>query len=632
MMEEIPYKKGDFIGQTYEVYGVLGIGGFGVVYLVYSHKANSVCALKTFRDEYLKDAEMRTRFRKEAEAWVNLERHPYIVRAPLVDEIAGRHYIVMEYIAPDEQGLNSLEGYIECEPPDLAQSLRWSIQFCHGMEYAYSRGIRCHRDIKPSNIMISWDKIIKISDFGLADVLSTGRETPEIKLSIQHGRVGLSGQTMVGAGFGTPTHMPPEQFTDIASCDERSDIYAFGVVLYQMVAHGQLPFLAPFPRDNSREEITRFWWEMHRLHSQFPVPKLDSPLFLIIQRCLEKEPSKRYQTFNEMRKDLEPLLWQKTGEVINIPEQKEFQAWEWSNKGMSLVRLNRFEEALRSLEKAIEIDPLVANIWNNKGICLGNMSHLDEALKCLDMAIEIDPLSAYAWNNKGFWLGNMGRFDEALKCLDKAIQINPLYADAWNTRGTTLFNMGHIDEALISHKKAVEIDSRHGYAWNNMGLTLYGMGRLNEALKCYDKAIEIDPWNANAWYNKGMAMFSMDRFDEAIKHLDKAIEIDPKHVNALNAKGIALYCIGRLDEALGCYDKAIEIEPQNAEVWFSKAISEDKLYKMQDAVRSYKNFIALASMKYVASNKYCLEPAQHAELNERLIERACKRLLELEGR
>jgi len=85
--QKTPYKKGDFIGQKYEVFDVLGKGGFGIVYLVYSHDTNEVYALKTFRDEYLEDIQTRERFRKEAQVWIDLERHPYLIRAYFVDEI-----------------------------------------------------------------------------------------------------------------------------------------------------------------------------------------------------------------------------------------------------------------------------------------------------------------------------------------------------------------------------------------------------------------------------------------------------------------------------------------------------------------------------------------------------------------
>lgn len=273
----MPYKIGDFIGRQFEVYDVLGRGGFGIVYLVYCHETGSAYAFKTFRDEYLADEATRERFRREAEIWAELQRHPYLVRAYFVLEVARRLYIAMEYIAPDEWGLNSLEDYLQRRPPKLAQSLRWAIQFCYGMEYAYSRGIRCHRDIKPPNIMIGQDKAVKITDFGLAGVPGPTTARPWIKLSLAQGRVGLSGQTIQGIGFGTPTHMPPEQFTNAADCDERSDIYAFGVVLYQMVRGGQLPFLSPLPRDTSEAEMARFWRAMQRLHSGAVLPKVDSP-------------------------------------------------------------------------------------------------------------------------------------------------------------------------------------------------------------------------------------------------------------------------------------------------------------------------------------------------------------------
>jgi hypothetical protein len=76
-----PYKKGDFIGQKYQVYGVLGMGGFGIVCLVYSHETKECYALKTFRDEYLADQEVRKRFHQEASVWVELGRHPFLVRS-----------------------------------------------------------------------------------------------------------------------------------------------------------------------------------------------------------------------------------------------------------------------------------------------------------------------------------------------------------------------------------------------------------------------------------------------------------------------------------------------------------------------------------------------------------------------
>src|SRR3972149_3582874 len=443
-----PYKKGDFIGQDYEVYDVLGMGGFGIVYLVYFREAESVFALKTFREEYLWDREAQERFKKEAKIWIDLERHPYLVRAYFVDEISGRLFIGLEHIAPGEDGFNSLEGYLRYKPPDLALSLRWGVQFCHGMEYAYSKGIRAHRDIKPANILIGVDKAVKITDFGIAGVIGQARISG-IRMDIRNSTVGFSCQTVEGSGFGTPTHMPPEQFTNAASCDERSDIYSFGIVLYQMAAGGNLPFLPNLPRDNSDDEQMRFWHEIHRLHSLSHVPMLNSPLFPIIQRCLEKEPKKRYQSFAKLRLELEPLLKKLTGEVIKVLEQGKTEDWEWSNKGVSLRNLGKSQEAIDCYDRAIKIDPMSIEAWSNKGVALLMLGKYKEVITCCDKAIEIDPRGATAWGIKGAALSKLDKHQEAMACYDRVLEINPKDERAWCDKGFALADLG-------KHKEEIE--------------------------------------------------------------------------------------------------------------------------------------------------------------------------------
>jgi len=521
----IPHKQRNFIGKKYEVYDVLGVGGFGVVYLVYSHETKSVYALKTFRDEYLEDAQTRDRFRKEAKVWIDLDRHPYVVSAYLVDEISGRLFIALEYIAPNEHGLNSLEGYLRGNPPDLAQSLRWGIQFCHGMEYAYSKGIRAHRDIKPANIMVSQDKTIKISDFGLAGVIGTSKAISGMKLGIQKERVGLSCQTMEGTGFGTPTHMPPEQFTNAASCDERSDIYSFGIVLYQMATSGKFPFLATLPRDNSEEESRRFSTQMYMLHSKAPLPKINSPLFPVTQRCLEKESHRRYRSFKELRLDLEKLLKRETGEVLNPRGLEELEAWEWSNKGGSLNKLGRFDEAILCYNKALEIDPRYIRAWGNKGLSLDHLGRYDEAITCYNKALEIDPRDTIPWYNKANSLGKLGRYDEAILCYNKALEINPRDTAALNSKGISLSDIGRFDEAITCYDKALEIDPRDTAALTNKGISLSDIGRFDEAVRCYNRALEIDQKYEIVWYNKALAEDTIGRKPDAVYSFKKFISL-----------------------------------------------------------------------------------------------------------
>jgi tetratricopeptide (TPR) repeat protein len=583
-----PYKKGDFIGQKYEVYGILGKGGCGVVYLVYSHEVGGVFALKTFQDEFLADEDVRKRFHKEASVWVELGRHPYLVRALAVDEVSGRLYVAMEYIAPNEQGLNSLDGYLQ-QQPDLAQSLRWAIQICYGMEYAYSKGVRAHRDLKPANIMITQDRIAKITDFGLAGVFSESLAMRATGPSAQPGQPGLSGQTMLGTGFGTPTHMAPEQFDNAAGCDERSDIYSFGIVLYQMVTGGRLPFPVPVGVD---------WQTMRQLHRKSSVPQLHSPLFPIIQRCLEKSPEKRYRTFNELRGNLEQLLQYQTGEVITPPQLKELEAWEWNDKGFSLNSLGRHEEAIRCYDKTLELDPCIAATWSNKGASLHSLGRHEEAIHCFDKALKLDPRYALAWTNKGGSLSALGRHEEAIRCYDKTLELDPHHAGAWNNKGSSFHGLGRHEEAIHCFDKTLELDPHHVNAWYNKGNSLDSLGRSEEAICCYDKTLELDPHYAGAWNNKGNSLRSLGRYEEAILCFDQALKLDPRLVYSWINKGNSLLSLDRYEEAIRCYDKILELDPRFVYAWFYKALAEDNFSKRRDAVRSYQQFLALAPSQY----------------------------------
>jgi tetratricopeptide (TPR) repeat protein len=567
----------------YEVYQELGHGGFGIVYLIYSPSPRGIFALKTFREEYFKDATTREMFRKEANVWVELDRHPYIVRAHFVEEIAGRLYIGLEYIAPNDQGLNTLEAYLK-QPHllDLVQSLRWGIQFCHGMEYAYSKGLRCHRDIKPSNIMIANDMTVKISDFGLAGVLPSQEVSIE-ESSLKEGSFGLSRSILKGRGIGTRGYMPPEQYIDAGACDQRSDIYSFGVVLFQMASGGKLPFCPPPIKSDSPEELIRFELEMFRLHCQEAVPYLNHPLFPIIQRCLEKQPIKRYETFKELRSDLENILLEK-GETINPPELREFLAWEWVNKGVTFGNLGRFEDELNCYDKVIEANPRYPGVWGNKGGCLGALGRFEQGLNCCNKALEIEPHKANAWNNKAVCLGGLGRFEEAVQCFNKATEINVSFAEAWTNKGIYLSKLHRYCEAINCYDRALEINSQRPEVWSNKGSSLHDLGRLIEALDCYDKALQIDPQFAGAWISKGNSMDSLNRFDEALICYSRALEIDPKNTNTLNCKANSLYSLGRFAEAADCHGEALKINPQLKEVWLNKGSCFFSLERHNDAL------------------------------------------------
>jgi tetratricopeptide (TPR) repeat protein len=645
------YQKGDHIGE-FEVRGVLGQGGFGVVYLVHLPTFVDIASLETFRDEdldsrgrpsdryvtyalktlldpYLAEPNVRQRFRQEAQMLVDLERHPYLLQADFVDEIAGRLYIATEYVAPNAEGLNSLEGYLQRRPPDLAQSLRWAIQICLGMEYARNKGLRCHRDLKPANILITQDHTVRIADFGLAGVLEEIRLADGIQVHAEEGRIGLSAQTVEGAGFGTPTHMPPEQFTSAATCDERSDVYAFGVVLYQMVSGGTLPFLAAPPRDGSLAERRRFWAEMYQLHRTASIPQLHTPLFPIIERCLVKEPGQRYQSFLEVREALEPLLRQEAGEVIQAPVAGQLTAGEWHIKGYSLATMGLWQKAIECYDWSLALEPQHAATWTNKGRCLAALEQREEAIECYDQALALNPLFADTWNNKGTTLVALEQREEAVICFDRALRLNPQFAEAWNNKGTTLLDLGRQQEAISCFDRALGLAPQNAMMWKNKGLLLVGLGQQEEAQACFDRALALNPRLADAWSSKAESLAYLGRNEEAIACCDRALSLDPQHIVAWTNKGanlaaqgrraeaIACYdqvltldpheamawnnkannlaVLGRISEAMTCYEKALALDPEYAHAWFNKAVTEERLGRWRDAVRSYEQFLAVAS-------------------------------------
>ena len=120
----------------------------------------------------------------------------------------------------------------------------------------------------------------------------------------------------------------------------------------------------------------------------------------------------------------------------------------WYSKGAALISLGRFEEAIESLDKAIEINPLNEITWNNKGNALSRLGRHREAIDCYDRALKVNPNYEVAWNNKGNAYARIGRLEDALKCYDRAISINEDYREAWINKGYVLVKLGMYDEAV----------------------------------------------------------------------------------------------------------------------------------------------------------------------------------------
>jgi tetratricopeptide (TPR) repeat protein len=192
---------------------------------------------------------------------------------------------------------------------------------------------------------------------------------------------------------------------------------------------------------------------------------------------------------------------------------------------VALRELGRYEEAVASYDKAIEIKPDNDSAWNNRGNALDELGRYSEAIASYDKAIEIKPDNDSAWHNRGIALEKLGRYTEAVASYDKAIEIKPDYHETWNSRGAALYNLGRYTEAVASFDKAIEIKPDYHETWNSRGAALYNLGRYSEAVASYDEVLRLTDYQYwQAWGNRGIALLKSQGYKAAVKTWDDGIK------------------------------------------------------------------------------------------------------------
>jgi len=604
---DLRFRKGDILDGMFEVCGFLGQGGFGLVLLAYDHEKHQVCALKTFRDESLADAGAREIFRREASNWVDLGVHPFVLTARSVFKFSNRLFVKMDFVQPDREGRTSLADFLSSGSEQAigpVQTLEWAVQFCLGMEHAIQHGIKCHRDIKPQNILIS-NHSVKIADFGLALVAEAAQPKRNGPIALPNasdrdGNMELSIVRMQDRCVcGTPGYIPPEIFRG-EPAGVRSDIYSFGLVLWQMAAMSTIPPFANHKPDNL-ESYLKAVYDAQMTQS---VPPMEGPIRAVIETCLCRDPQERYDNFAEVRIQLEPLLRALTGKSVKVQEEGPNAAELTSalQRGISLFSIRRYDESLAVLEKALAMEVLdkevLADLLVQKGAGLVEVGRRTEAIQILDQAIAVDPRCAPAFYNKGIAFDGMGELEKAMACYDQALSVRPGYHRAWDAKGRSLCLLGQFQQASVCCDQAVALSPRDAEAWLGKGLVLANLGQCYEAVACYNRSLALNPIETAAWLNKAIELSKLTQYAEAIACCDECIRLEPQKASAWSEKGRNLFLLERDSEAKVCYDQAVAINPKSAPTWSGKGSVEEALGNLQEATRCLCMFVDLAGPQH----------------------------------
>jgi len=301
------------LGKTishYKVIEKIGQGGMGEVYRATDTKLNRDVALKILPEQFASDSQRMGRFQREAEVLASLD-HPNIGQIYGIEDAGQTKALVLQLIEGPTLAERIAQGPIPVE-----EALKIALQMAEGLEAAHEKGV-IHRDLKPANVKITPEGQVKILDFGLAKALEG--ETPASSLS--QSPTLTNAATQAGVILGTAAYMSPEQAQGEAT-DRRADVWAFGVVLFEMLT-GRQTWGGRTVTDVIAALVAREpeW-------NSLP-PNLHPRLRLLLERCLEKEPKDRYQGVGDARVDIQTVLAdpggvlvQPTGDVVQAAPRR----------------------------------------------------------------------------------------------------------------------------------------------------------------------------------------------------------------------------------------------------------------------------------------------------------------------
>lgn len=522
-------------------------GGMGLVYFCRDLVTNELVGLKTFKPEYLPNRAARDLFLREGTTWVELGHHPNIVRAHRIERVGSGQavYLVLEWIVEPEGKQNpSLRAWLRPERPlPLQTALLFTLHIARGMRHATHKiaGF-VHRDLKPENVLVGYDNLARVTDFGLARTLSGMDETTAGQLP---GVPRSFARTRLTHGMaGTPLYMAPEQWTR-QPLDERADIYAAGCILYEMLS-GRFAAMA-----DSVEGIRA----IHLSGRVAPPPPITPREVLIfLSRCMATDRNQRYRTWQQVEEALtavyRPLFGEVPAEetaVSATPATQLAMGRSYNTMGLSYLDIGKPAVAIIYFEQAV---------WTSRqqgdkqleGAALGNLGAAHAMQGYYERAIEFHrehwqlaressnmPEMARALGNLGTVYQQMGEVERGLEFHQKHLQLARQLGDqakeaaALGALGDAHRLLGQMEAATDFYKQSLDIarviqdHSRMRKIMTSMGRLYVDSGEHKKGATLLTKALELARQTADR-VTEGEVLRHMGRLYQQAGHGQRAID------------------------------------------------------------------------------------------------------------
>ena len=516
------------IGQTvshYRILEKLGGGGMGVVYKAEDTKLHRQVALKFLPDEVSKNPQALERFQREAHAASALN-HPNICTIYDIDEHAGQPFIAMEFL---EGG--ALKVHIERGPLPVLDALDLACQMAEALAEAHAHGI-VHRDIKPANVMLTKTGHVKLVDFGLARL-------PE-----------MAGVTATGATLGTPAYMAPEQVRG-ETIDGRADLWALGVVLYEMLA-ARHPFASESVQGILHGVLNRAPEPVERLRSGLP-----PALVHIVNRALAKDVLRRYQQAEQMLADLQACRQQ----LQSSPARVE------GGRRVPSIAVLPFANLSADKEQEYFCDGMTEELITGLSALPGlRVAAHSSSFQFKGQALDIRKVGEQL-NVETVLEGSVRKLGERLRVAAQLVNVSDgyhLWSERYDRRLDDVFEVQDEIARAIVEKLKVKLMGEPEAPLVKRGTTnleayqLYLQGRyyfarrykggLGEAVHCYSRAVAIDPGFAPAWAGLGESYAIMSWFaygplrelhPKALEAARRALTLDASLPEAHHALAVA---------------------------------------------------------------------------------------------